>query len=72
MYERGYAIGKEFKGKGVHIALGPGMNMHRLAEGGRNYEMAGGDPFLAGEVAKESVKGMQRHVQACAKVSSIK
>ena len=55
-------------GKGVHIALGPMMNMGRIAQGGRNWEGFGADPFLAGEVAYETVLGMQSGgVQATAK-----
>jgi beta-glucosidase-like glycosyl hydrolase len=30
---RGAAMGAEFAGKGVHVALGPMMNMGRVAEG---------------------------------------
>ncbi|KAJ9118611.1 hypothetical protein QFC22_003831 [Naganishia vaughanmartiniae] len=69
MYERALAIGHEFKGKGVNIALGPGMNGGgRVATSGRQWEMAGGDPYLAGESAYYSVRGLQdAGVQACAK-----
>lgn len=42
-------MGREHKGKGVNIALGPMMNLARVAEGGRNFEGFGEDPFLAGE-----------------------
>ncbi|KAH9476789.1 putative beta-glucosidase L [Psilocybe cubensis] len=65
---RGLAMGQEHKGKGVNIALGPMMNMGRLAEGGRNWEGFGADPFLTGEAAFETILGMQQGgVQACAK-----
>lgn len=30
---RGEAMGKEFRGKGVNVALGPAMNMARAPEG---------------------------------------
>ena len=33
MRERGKAMGSEFAGKGVNIALGPAMNMARLPQG---------------------------------------
>ncbi|KAG9083181.1 hypothetical protein FRC06_004666, partial [Ceratobasidium sp. 370] len=36
--QRGEAMGREFKGKGVHVALGPMMNLGRVAAGGRNWE----------------------------------
>ncbi|KAI8992753.1 beta-glucosidase [Trametes punicea] len=64
----GLAMGQEFKGKGVHVALGPMMNMGRIAQGGRNWEGFGADPFLSGEAAYETVLGLQQGgVQACAK-----
>ncbi|KAI9434675.1 beta-glucosidase [Lactarius indigo] len=65
---RGVAMGKEHVGKGVNIALGPMMNMGRIAQGGRNWEGFGADPFLAGVGAYETILGMQSAgVQACAK-----
>ncbi|KAJ3513385.1 hypothetical protein NLJ89_g2980 [Agrocybe chaxingu] len=65
---RGLAMGREFVGKGVNIALSPMMNMGRVAAGGRNWEGFGGDPFLAGEAAYETILGMQQGgVIACAK-----
>ena len=40
----------------------------RIAQGGRNWEGFGADPFLAGEAAYETILGMQEGgVQACAK-----
>ncbi|KAH8093142.1 glycoside hydrolase superfamily [Cristinia sonorae] len=65
---RGEFMGAEHKGKGVHVALGPMMNMGRIAQGGRNWEGFGADPFLTGEAAYETILGMQASgVQACAK-----
>ena len=52
----------------MHVALGPMMNLGRVAQGGRNWEGFGADPFLAGEAAYETILGMQAGgVQACAK-----
>jgi len=59
IYERSAAMGVEFRGKGVNIALTPGMNMARAPAAGRNFEYAGGDPYLAGVVAKYSIQGVQ-------------
>ncbi|KAG2035180.1 glycoside hydrolase superfamily, partial [Suillus americanus] len=68
MRARGLALGQEFKGKGVNIALGPMMNMGRVAQGGRNWEGFGADPFLTGESAYETILGLQNSgVQATAK-----
>ncbi|KAH9857905.1 beta-glucosidase [Lenzites betulinus] len=65
---RGEAMGAEFRGKGINVALGPMMNLMRAPAAGRNWEGAGGDPFLTGEVAFEMIQGIQSQgVQACAK-----
>ncbi|KAF8898513.1 glycoside hydrolase family 3 protein [Infundibulicybe gibba] len=68
MRQRGAALGAEFRGKGVHVALGPMMNIARVPAGGRNWEGFGGDPYLSGEGAYESIMGIQSAgVQATAK-----
>jgi beta-glucosidase-like glycosyl hydrolase len=65
---RGEAIGTQFKAKGVHVALGPMMNIARVPNGGRNWEGFGADPYLVGEAAAETIIGMQKSgVQATAK-----
>ncbi|KAF8809832.1 glycoside hydrolase family 3 protein [Phlegmacium glaucopus] len=65
---RGLFMGQEHRGKGVNVALGPMMNMGRVAQGGRNWEGFGADPFLTGEAAYETILGMQQGgVMACAK-----
>jgi beta-glucosidase len=58
-YQRGVAIGKEFRGKGVHFALGPMMNIDRNALHGRNWEGFGSDPYLSGENSFYYVQGLQ-------------
>ncbi|KAJ7743705.1 glycoside hydrolase family 3 protein [Mycena maculata] len=68
MNQRGVAIGQEFKGKGVHVGLGPMMNLMRAPDAGRNWEGFGGDPYLSGEGAFETITGIQASgVQATAK-----
>ena len=68
MYEVGKAQGKEFREKGIHVALGPAMNMQRNPQGGRIWESYGDDPFLSGTVATQVIKGIQSNgVIACAK-----
>jgi beta-glucosidase-like glycosyl hydrolase len=65
---RGGVMGKEDFGKGVIIALGPMMNIGRVAQGGCNWEGSGTDPFLTGVGAYETILGMRSAgVQACAK-----
>ncbi|KAJ8084260.1 hypothetical protein PM082_003028 [Marasmius tenuissimus] len=66
--QRGAAMGQEFRGKGINVALGPMMNIARAPAGGRNWEGFGGDPYLSGEGAYETIMGIQSQgVQACAK-----
>ncbi|KAH7236732.1 glycosyl hydrolase family 3 N terminal domain-containing protein [Fusarium redolens] len=60
MYERGVAIGKEARGKGVNVWLGPSVGpIGRKPKGGRNWEGFGADPALQGIGARETIKGVQ-------------
>ncbi|TFK51081.1 beta-glucosidase [Heliocybe sulcata] len=68
MYQRGVAMGQEFRGKGVNVQLGPYMNLMRLPASGRAWEGFGADPYLSGEGAYQSIMGIQSQgVQAVAK-----
>ena len=55
----GSAIGAEFAGKGVNIALGPTVNIVRDPRWGRAFETFGEDPYLSGQMAAADVKGIQ-------------
>ncbi|KAI9493633.1 glycoside hydrolase superfamily [Zychaea mexicana] len=59
MYKRAEVIGKESRGKGVHIQLGPSVDMLRAPNGGRGWEGFGEDPYLQGVAGAEFVKGVQ-------------
>ncbi|CAK7203706.1 hypothetical protein SEUCBS139899_006450 [Sporothrix eucalyptigena] len=60
MYRYGEAVGREFYGKGVHVALGPVSGpLGRIARGGRNWEGLGSDPYLAGIGMGAVTRGMQ-------------
>jgi beta-glucosidase len=64
----GQMIGVDARARGVHIMLGPGMNIHRAPQCGRNFEYLGEDPFLASRMAVALIKGIQsRGVIATAK-----
>jgi beta-glucosidase len=57
--EFGTAIGRDGRSRGVHIWLGPGVNISRIPQNGRNFEYLGEDPLLAGVMAANIVKGVQ-------------
>lgn len=60
MYARGVAMGKEFRGKGANVHLGPSVGpLGRKPLGGRNWEGFGADPVLQGKAAALHIKGVQ-------------
>lgn len=58
-WQYAHAISEEARGYGIGVMLGPGLNLYRNAEGGRNFEYMGEDPYLAGEMGVSYVQGMQ-------------
>jgi beta-glucosidase len=56
----GQAIGYEAIQLGVHLVLGPGVNMKRNPLCGRNFEYFSEDPFLAGKLAVGWIQGVQK------------
>ena len=64
----GCHLGVEAASQGVHVLLGPGLNMKRSPLCGRNFEYFSEDPYLAGKMAAAYVRGIQRQgVAACPK-----
>ena len=67
-WQRAHFMGKEFKAKGVNVALGPVVGpIGRLAKGGRNWEGFSTDPFLSGMLVGPTIRGLQQSVTACVK-----
>jgi beta-glucosidase len=67
-YRIGKSLGLDGRSKNAHIVLGPGMNIYRMPICGRNFEYLGEDPYLAGQLSKQYIIGMQdQGVMACAK-----
>ena len=60
VHDVGAAMGVEFFGKGVNVALGPGVNLARVPWGGRLYEYLGEDPHLASAMTAAMIRGIQR------------
>ena len=57
----GRLLGSESRRKGVHLLLGPTVNLHRTPLGGRHFECYSEDPLLTGEIAVGFVHGVQEH-----------
>lgn len=53
------AVGEECQAAGIAVLLGPGMNIYRVSQCGRNFEYFGEDPFLAGAMVENYVVGLQ-------------
>ena len=59
VYEMGVGLGRDARARGVHILLGPGVNIYRSPLCGRNFEYFGEDPLLASETAVCYIRGVQ-------------
>ena len=57
--EIGRALGEEAAVQGVHVVLGPGLNIKRSPLCGRNFEYFSEDPYLSGKMAAGYVRGIQ-------------
>jgi len=55
----GRLLGQEARRKGVHVVLGPTVNLQRTPLGGRHFECYSEDPLLSGEIAVGFVRGVQ-------------
>lgn len=67
-YDRAVHMGREFKRKGVNIALGPAPGpLGRIPKGGRNWEAPSNDPYLTGILTYDTTVGLQKSVMACVK-----
>ena len=55
----GEAVGYETRMAGAGVLLGPGMNIYRSSQCGRNFEYMGEDPYLAARMVENYVTGMQ-------------
>ena len=60
MHRFGRALGDEFYGRGINVALGPVAGpLGRIARGGRNWEGLSNDPYLAGAALGAITRGVQ-------------
>jgi len=68
-YEAGEVLGKEARGRGKDIILGPGINIIRSPLCGRNFEYMSEDPYLTSKMVVPFIKGVQEKndVSVCVK-----
>lgn len=59
VHQVGVALGEECRQEKVAVILGPGVNIKRSPLCGRNFEYFSEDPYLAGEMAKSHINGVQ-------------
>ncbi|TEA12352.1 putative beta-glucosidase M [Colletotrichum sidae] len=60
LYKYGKALGDEYHGKGINVALGPCAGpLGRVARGGRNWEGLSADPYLAAAGMGAITRGIQ-------------
>jgi beta-glucosidase len=57
--EYGAAVGSEFRAAGFDVLLGPGINLYRVPQCGRNFEYLGEDPFLTSSMVVPYIEGAQ-------------
>ena len=58
-YRYAEAVGEECRAGGIEVLLGPGMNLYRNSQNGRNFEYVGEDPYLAAVMVENYVRGIQ-------------
>lgn len=64
----GTSLGEEARFREKDVMLGPGVNIYRTPLCGRNFEYLGEDPYLAGVMTGQYVKGVQSNgVAVCVK-----
>lgn len=67
-HEVGGILAEEAERQHIHVVLGPTINLHRSALGGRLFEAYSEDPLLTGRLAAAYVRGLQeRGIGACLK-----
>ena len=65
MYNMGLSMGVEAKASGVSGWYAPGVNLHRSAYNGRNFEYYGEDAVLSGKLAAEVIRGAKANGLTC-------
>ena len=53
------SIGEECRAGEIAVLLGPGINIYRVSQNGRNFEYLGEDPYLISRIVENYIVGMQ-------------
>ncbi|MES1228217.1 MAG: glycoside hydrolase family 3 N-terminal domain-containing protein, partial [Armatimonadota bacterium] len=64
----GESMARDALARGTQVILGPGVNLSRIPQNGRNFEYLGEDPKLCADTAVQIIEGMQsKGIAACVK-----
>lgn len=55
----GSAYADDWRARGIHLMLAPGLNIYRASKGARNFEYFGEDPWLTSEMAMAFTTSVQ-------------
>lgn len=55
----GAMYAQEWRARGIHFLLAPGVNIYRASKGARNFEYFGEDPYLTSSMVVPFIKGVQ-------------
>lgn len=55
----GEMYAQEWRARGIHFLLAPGVNMYRSSKSARNFEYWGEDPYLTSSMVVPFIKGVQ-------------
>lgn len=58
-YMAGSVYSEEWRSRGLHFMLAPGVNMYRASKSARNFEYFGEDPYLTSSMAVPFIRGVQ-------------
>ena len=56
----GEMYAQEWRARGIHFLLAPGVNMYRASKSARNFEYWGEDPYLTSSMVVPFIKGVQK------------
>lgn len=57
--QTGSTYAQEWRARGIHFLLAPGVNIYRASKGARNFEYFGEDPYLTSSMVVPFIKSVQ-------------